>query len=330
MEAINSNSFFHYRSKKADFYKILRDGFSYRYSFEPLGEAFATANEKPKRSSASKSPINDEIRGVAIPMVCFCDIPIMRAGKHRKTYGDYCIGVDKEMMIERTPRLNPVFYVSSSEINEQFEKLIKLRKYFPEIPVENNPIVNAINSFSDSKELVKLVATNNGFSDELVEWVKKNNKYISKLIQKAPSRYNDISFELYNSLLHFIALCKHRSGKDYKGKDVCFYDEREWRVFRCQDELFPWEFDTTSKDFEPRRAAKNEELEEKGLFQEMITAEDVEKIISHIIVPKDRNIPTIIKEIMKSPTIFGHELPMEKKQLILSKVTSFERIEKDY
>lgn len=338
MEAINSGSFFHYRRDEEDFKKILRDGFSYRYSFEPLGEAIAKAKKKSKRSSGSTTTNYDEIPGIAMPMVCFCDIPIMRAGKHRDTYGKYCIGVDKDMMKEKMKdSLNPVIYVSSDEINKQIEKLIELKKKLPEIDLENNPIADAIKSLKDTKGLVELVTANNSFpyAKELLKLVAKNDKTNSELMQSLQKQYKSFCSDLYNSSLRFIALCKSCEGKNFwekdpKKEDVCFYDEREWRAFTCDEEPFSWVFDTTFKKFEPQRAAMNKKIENKGKFQKMIKAEDVEKIISHIIVPKDENIPTIINEIMDSPTIFGHELPMEKRQLILSKVTSFERIEKDY
>ena len=144
MEAINSSSFFHYRRDEEDFKKILRDGFSYRYSFEPLGETIATANTTNPGSTNTE---NAEIKGIAMPMVCFCDIPIMRAGKHRDTYGKYCIGVDKDMMKKRMKdSLNPVIYVSSKEIKKHIEILIELKKKLPEIDFENILNANKINN----------------------------------------------------------------------------------------------------------------------------------------------------------------------------------------
>ena len=93
---------------------------------------------------------------------------------------------------------------------------------------------------------------------------------------------------------------------------------------------FKWVYDTTSDEFEKVRAEMNKKLERIKFFQLGIQPEDIVKIISHIIVSKDDDVPEIINEIMKSPKIFGHKLPKEKKQLLISKVTSFERIEKDY
>ena len=56
----------------------------------------------------------------------------------------------------------------------------------------------------------------------------------------------------------------------------------------------------------------------------------VSNVISHIIVETEKEVPDIISAILKLPTLFGYQQPEEKKQLLVSKVTSFERIEKDY
>lgn len=45
---------------------------------------------------------------MAIPMVCFCDIPIFQIKKHRKYYGNYAIGLKKEWGIKS--KINPVLY----------------------------------------------------------------------------------------------------------------------------------------------------------------------------------------------------------------------------
>lgn len=316
METINSSSFFHYRRKKSDFLKIIKNGFSYRYSFEPLGPEFSHSNQDeyiPMMNYMDKGkivPNRDDFTGIAMPMLCFCDIPIMRASKHRKNYGGYCIGVDKEMMIERFESiLNPVFYVSSEDVKSTFEELVRLRRELSPTNEEKSKVKKESEECKDIRDLM------NAFKDP----------FFKEIIDK-----NVRQTKLYLSLMHFMALCKSYTGKNYKGEDVCFYDEREWRVFSYDIGPFKWVYDTTSDEFEKDRATKNKQLEKTKFLQLYIQPEDVGKIISHIIVPTDKKVPEIIKEIMKSPKIFGHVLPTETKQLLISKVTSFERIEKDY
>lgn len=326
MEAINSSSFFHYRSKKEDFYKIIKEGFHYRYSFEPLGTGFANADKNSDASTLnimnsfapllfdtkdSKDNSQDEdSKGIAIPMLCFCDIPILRAGKHRMNYGNYCIGMDKEMMIKRlSPMINPIFYVSSNVVKQQFEELVALKKeLYPTIEEldEVNSVSHKVDDINGLREALN--------SPSIKATINKGKQYVTTFI----------------SLMYFMALCKSYIGKNYKGEDVCFYDEREWRVFSYDLGSTQWVYDTTASDFEKIRAEKNKKLEEQKFFQLLIQPEIIGKIISHIIVPTDDDVPDIIKEIMDSDTIFGHNVTDETKHLIISKVTSFERIEKDY
>lgn len=310
MDAINSSSFFHYRSNKDDFYKIIKKGFSFRYSFEPLGATFAKANKASKRHHSKSSIIDNETKGIAMPMVCFCDIPLLRATKHRNNYGDFCIGVDKDMMIKRFSWIiNPIFYVSSEAVKQGFEELVALKR-------ELQPTFEEIKKVDDISE---------GITDLNDLWSLIKKPDVQSVVNKG-MQY----FKVYFSLMQYMALCKTYTGKNYKGEDVCFYDEREWRVFFYDWGKTKWVYDTTSSDFEKIRHMRNKDLEKIKFFQNMICPDDVDRIISHIIVPSEKDVPDIIKEIIKSPTIFGHHMSMEKKRLIISRVTSFERIEKDY
>ena len=169
----------------------------------------------------------------------------------------------------------------------------------------------------------------NGFSkgitdfNELLSLMKKPE--VQSIVNKG-KQY----FMVYLGLMQFMALCKTYTGKNYKGEDICFYDEREWRMFSYDFAPFNWVYDTTANDFEAEREMKNKELEKNKLLQFCIKSDDIGKIISHIIVPTDDDILEIIKFITNSKTIFGHGVSKDTKQLIISRVTSFERIEKDY
>lgn len=59
------------------------------------------------------------LKEIAIPMICFCDIPISKVGKHVEKFGGYGIGLDKNLLINKY-RLQPLNYINydSDFINE--------------------------------------------------------------------------------------------------------------------------------------------------------------------------------------------------------------------
>jgi len=66
---------------------------------------------------------------MAVPMVCFCDIPLSRISEHVDFYGKFGIGVRKDWAIKTG--LNPILYVSTesplcSHINNIYEKFHSL------------------------------------------------------------------------------------------------------------------------------------------------------------------------------------------------------------
>ena len=105
--------------------------------------------------------------------------------------------------------------------------------------------------------------------------------------------------------------------KDECGNDIekDFYDEREWRM------VFPG------------KCTINEEQADYTYLQ--ICNIDF-SMISHIIVEKESEINDMIKYIIESKTLFGcgdatsTEITIDHKHYLISKITSFERIEQDY
>lgn len=88
--AISANTLFHFTRDFTTLLQILRTPFYPRFCLE-------------RRLWA---PGNDN---VAIPMVCFCDIPLSNISQHTQKYGNYAIGIKKTWAIEHG--ITPILYV---------------------------------------------------------------------------------------------------------------------------------------------------------------------------------------------------------------------------
>lgn len=85
---ISSNTLFNFMTKYDFLIQALEKGLWPRYSVEPCWNG----------------------KHFAIPMLCFCDIPLSHIKKHIGEYGEYGIGITKDFA--RKHNLTPVVYVS--------------------------------------------------------------------------------------------------------------------------------------------------------------------------------------------------------------------------
>ena len=88
--AISANTLFHFTSRYDTLIKILKSSFFPRLCLEKV--FWHPEDEK-----------------WAIPMVCFCDIPLSNIAEHTQKYGNYAIGIKKTWAIEQ--EVTPVLYV---------------------------------------------------------------------------------------------------------------------------------------------------------------------------------------------------------------------------
>ena len=67
----------------------------------------------------------DGLRQICFPMTCFCDIPFSKVSSHMYRYGEYGIGIDKDVML-RTHRIQPVHYINSdSPLMDDFKEAFR-------------------------------------------------------------------------------------------------------------------------------------------------------------------------------------------------------------
>jgi NACalpha-BTF3-like transcription factor len=97
MSRLSPNSLFHFTPDYENLLGILKNTFYPRYCLEQFDLV----------DNDHQHFVED-----AIPMVCFCDIPLSQLMSHIDTYGNYGLGMTKEWGIRKG--LNPVIYFSKN------------------------------------------------------------------------------------------------------------------------------------------------------------------------------------------------------------------------
>lgn len=308
MASISSGSFFHYTKNVDSLLGILHNGFRFSYCFETFDEFVAHSNDD--KYIPQFFPIREKSPsfGISFPMVCFCDIPLMRAGMHMKRYGKYCIGLNKNITLKHySSILNPVFYVNSYWVTDIYSKLTTTKRTLSSRAEKEGEFLKGIESAS---------------KDNVVELAGKAKKYIDIL-----QIYHELGF----TIEQLVRLTKSCTGENEEN----FYDEREWRVFwdykqRERTITRDVHYGLTREEFDKHSPEWNKTIESDYLTFENCQPSEV---ISHIIVPEEKDVPTIIGAIKSETHILGKEVSLfdfDIRDLLISKVTSFERIENDF
>lgn len=110
--SLSSNTLFHFTNNAENLMEILSYGFKPRFCLEQFGITDLLLNEREKAAIKSVESFED-----ALPMTCFCDLPISHIASHLEFYGSYGIGLTKEWAMKNG--LTPLTYVhhNSSQIN---------------------------------------------------------------------------------------------------------------------------------------------------------------------------------------------------------------------
>jgi hypothetical protein len=93
--ALSSKTLFHFTSTQSALVSILTHEFRPRYCLEDFRGVIG-------------GQLGDSDLAVAIPMVCFCDIPLSQTADHMATYGHYALGLTKSWGIKN--KISPVLY----------------------------------------------------------------------------------------------------------------------------------------------------------------------------------------------------------------------------
>ena len=296
---INSSSLCHFTKRFDTLQNIVRNGVRFSFAFEKLSPEIIANFEYPSNPKCISHIF--ENTGVAIPMVSFCDIPITRAVDHIAKYGHYMIGLDKEVITDilYNKIINPVFYIHSDNLYQAIDDISHV--YADATNMQIQQIVNIGNTITCPTQ------------DDLEKFVKRS-PYIDRRIN---TRF----------IIGLLKPCYSDDGK------WCYYDEREWRAFwpdGMNDER-SWKWGITREDYLSSRNDWNKDLTSNQTNYITIPERFIHYGITHIVVKNDNQIQKMIDLIMKSKTIFGQTNVSQKERLILvSKVTSLERIAQDY
>ena len=107
MDNPKSKTLFHFTKSEDAFYSILENGLKFTYNEERYNDVFH----------------------YALPMICFCDMPLTMIGEHTIKYGSFGIGFNKNKMINNYWKLlNPVNYIFSKNLLDGAESFLEIAK----------------------------------------------------------------------------------------------------------------------------------------------------------------------------------------------------------
>lgn len=299
----HTSTLFHYTKTAKTLLSILKEGFRLTYCLE---DYYLLRNGK-----------------IGVPMISFCDIPIHDSVEHSDKYGYYAIGLTKDALFECENilrRLSPVhYYISPEPIKPVFQELDNIRYMQKELSKDKfSPAI---------KEQIKALETGeythiDGIPKEIVLEGRKYQKHIQQNL--------DATCIAIGLLKPYISY--NRKKKQYQRN----YDECEWRVIEPEiwdmDEGIRFSWLWSEQEYKTWRGngakpfIKQESDESNESYAGITFTVDC---ISFIIVKTEKEIPLFIKRLGKLKTICGEQLTQEQKDLLFSKVISFERIKKD-
>lgn len=215
---ISSNTLFHFTPKIENVINILENEFRPHFCLEDFNIM------TPDLS------FREELE-FAIPMVCFCDIPLSQAKVHMETYGKYGIGLSKEW--GKQNQISPMLYA-----------------------YENSAI-----TFGARKILEKIIdyfLSDNVHFDITSKNINTNITYISKVIDEL--EWIESFIKPYEGKLW-------KDGK-YTSDKIRFYNEREWRfVPKLSEEFLPHRLTKAEYFDDKKKNSANEKLREKSVLK---------------------------------------------------------------
>lgn len=300
----HTSTLFHYTKTANKLLSILKEGFRFTYCLE---EYYLLKNGN-----------------IGVPMISFCDIPIRDSIEHSEKYGCYAIGLTKDALFECEEilkRISPVhYYISPEPIKPVFQELENIRRMQKELASDRFG--------TEVKEQIKLMEKR-GYT--------RIDGTSNDIVLEGRTYKNHIQQNLVETCLGIGLLKPYISYNWKKKKFQKNYDECEWRIIEPEvwnmDEgtTFSWLWSKHEYDMwrgkGPKPFIKVLDDEKHKSYAGITFTVDC---ISFIIVKTEKEIPLLIKRLENLNTLCGETLTQEQKDLLFSKVISFERIKKDF
>lgn len=268
-----TSSLFHYTGQRKNLISILKEGLLPNYCKEQF---------LVRKSSEF----------IGIPMVSFCDIPIMRAQDFSSRYGKYAIAFTKEWGLKNS--ISPIFYVYDKRISNAMTYFRSMENYFGQL-VNDTTKVELVIDLAKSQKLDKLA--------NFIRFFQTKNAN--------------------NVLLGFT--------KSYKmtkeGKAQINYEENEWRYVVNEGDGIEW-----LKGIEAYQAWRGSSKKKPRAPQNILEKKLIFSVddITYLITRNEVDTTALLRDIWNLKSFCGQEITEFDRYKLINKIISFEKIENDF
>lgn len=119
--SLSANTLFHFTDSADNLISIVTNGFKPKFCLEQFGSRQIMFSSKDLELAEKKIKVDLE---EAIPMTCFCDLPVSHISSHLEFYGSYGIGLTKNWGVKNG--LTPLAYVHQN--STQIKHINRLAK----------------------------------------------------------------------------------------------------------------------------------------------------------------------------------------------------------
>lgn len=234
---------------------------------------------------------NDDIIG--IPMVSFCDIPIMRVQDFSSDYGKFAIAFSKEWALKKA--INPVFYLQERGLKKTLSFFRTVENYFSDLHFASDDNKLEVTNVLDQHQLDNL----------------------ANLIRSAQTQYAN------DTLLGYIKPYKFVD----KGKEHVNYVENEWRYIVKEINGVTWK-----KGEEAYSKWRGKQKEKPKAPKEVLAQKLTFSIddITYLITKTEKDSIKLMQDIQDLNVICDLPITEFDKFKLVNKIISFEKIENDF